>query len=242
MRRTLALAVLLCPTVLAFGQEVPRALLEKAIIAQGGERLARARSVIRSAKGELDAFPKPIAFVGEAQFNLPEQARWSFELEQDKQKSLILLVLNKDKGWRSSGGAVKDLGPRELEDLREEAYVHYVMTLLPLLQNGAELAALPDAKVNDQPAAGLKVTSKGKPEVRLYFDKTTNLLAKAEYKGREADLAVTKEIIVGGYKEFAGIKLPTKFLVQSNGKRVAEWTVTAYKLPDRVEEAAFQKP
>src|SRR5262249_40432017 len=95
MRRTLAFAAFFCLTVAAVGQEAPRTLLEKAIIAQGGERLAKARLIVRSAKGELDAFPKPIAFVGEAQFNLPEQARWSFELEQDKQKALIVLVLNK---------------------------------------------------------------------------------------------------------------------------------------------------
>ena len=242
MRKILAIAALGCFTFTLAAQDEPRTLLQKGIIAQGGERLLKARTLIRVAKGELDAFPQPIPFVGEARFNLPDQARWNFELEQNKQKSLILLIVNKDKGWRATGGAAQDLTARELDNLREEAYVHWVMTLLPVLQNAFEVSPLPETKVNGEPAVGFKAATKGKPDVSLYFDKKTFLLAKAEYKGKEADLTVNKEIILSAYKDYDGLKLPTKLLVQSNGKRVAEWNVKEYKFPERVDDAAFSKP
>jgi hypothetical protein len=243
MRPLLTVVSLLGLSLAVAAEDIPpRAILEKGIIVQGGERLAKARTLVRSAKGELEAFPKPISMVGEAQFNLPEQARWNFELEQNKQKSLITLAINKTKGWRSSGGAVQDLTARELANLQEDAYVYWVMTLLPLLQNTFELSALPETKVNGVPAIGFKVASKGRPDVALYFDKKTGLLAKAEYKGREADLPVNKEVIVSEYKDFDGLRLATRYLEQANGKRVAEWTVTGYKFPERVDEAVFNKP
>ncbi len=242
MRQFLAIAALVYFALLLPAQDAPRAILQKGILAQGGERLAKARTLVRVAKGELDAFPQPIPFVGEARFNLPDQARWYFELEQNKQKSLILLVVNKDKGWRAAGGAAQDLTARELDNLREEAYVHWVMTLLPVMQDKFEVSPLPEAKVNGEPAVGLKVASKGKPDVSLYFDKKTFLLTKAEYKGKEADLVANKEILLSGYKDYEGLKLPSKIVVQSNGKRAAEWNVTDYKFPEKVDEAGFAKP
>lgn len=242
MRPILAVTALAYFTLLLSAQDAPRTILQKGIIAQGGERLVKARTLVRVAKGELDFFPQALPFVGEARFNLPDQARWYFELEQNKQKSLILLVVNKDKGWRAAGGAAQDLTARELENLREEAYVHWVMTLLPVLQDKFEVSALPETKVNGEPAVGVKVASKGKPVVSLYFDKKTFLLAKAEYKGKEADLTVNKEILLSNYKDYDGLKLPSKIVVQSNGKRAAEWNVTDYKFPDKVDEAQFGKP
>jgi hypothetical protein len=242
MRKLLAVVALGCCSFVLAAQDEPAVILQKGIIAQGGERLAKTRTLLRIAKGELDAFPKPIPFVGEARFNLPEQARWSFELDQNKQKSLIVLVVNKDKGWRASGGAAQEMTARELETFREDAYVHWLMTLWPILQDKFELSAVPEAKVNGEAAVGIKVASKGKPDVRLFFDKKTSLLAKVEYKGKEADLVVNKEIIVSDYKNYDGLKLPSKLLFQSNGKRVAEWNVTEYKFPDKIDEASFGKP
>lgn len=242
MRKILAVAALGYFALSLRAEDAPRTVLQQGIIAQGGERLVKARTLVRVAKGELDSFPQPIPFVGEARFNLPDQARWSFELEQNKQKSLILLIVNKDKGWRAAGGAAQELTARELDNLREEAYVHWLMTLLPVLQDKFEVSPLPETKVNGEPAVGFKVASKGKPDVSLYFDKKTFLLAKAEYKGKEADLTVNKEIILSNYKDYDGLKLPSKIVVQSNGKRAAEWNVTEYKFPEKVDEAAFVKP
>src|SRR5262249_44507315 len=105
-----------------------------------------------------------------------------------------------------------------------------------------DLATAPEIKVNGEAASGIKVASKGHPELKLYFDKRSGLLVKAEHKGKEAGLDVIKEYVFIGHKEFEGVKLPTKWLVMTNGKRVAEWAVTSYKFPDKIDATVFGKP
>src|SRR5205807_6042211 len=63
----------------------------------------------------------------------------------------------------------------------------YLTGLVPLLDDKAlELSVLADAKVRGRPAAGILVKSKGQPEVRLFFDRDTGLLQKAEYRCADA--------------------------------------------------------
>jgi hypothetical protein len=226
----------------AAAQDDARALLEKAIIAHGGERLAKARTQIRAVKGEIVSFPEAVPFTGEAQLKLPDKGRWAFELDQKGQKLPVILVLNGDKGWRTGGGATKEMSDQEISDLREEVYINWLITLLPILEKKLTIAAVPDTKVNGEPAAGIKVANKGRPEVKLYFDKKSGLLVKAEHKGKEAGVDVNKEYIFSNHREVDGVKLPLKCVVMSNGKRAAEWTATEYKLPERIDDAAFGKP
>lgn len=246
MRSHLAAGILLALTLmtpaLLPAQDNPQAVIEKAIGAHGGERLAKAKTLVRVAKGEIDSFPNAVPFTGEAHLNLPEQGKWTFDMDRNGQKLLVALVLNKDKGWRASGGAAKDLSKQELEDLRDEAHAAWLSTLLPIVQQRLDIAPLPESKVAGESVAGVKVVSKGRPDVRLYFDRRSGLLVKAEYKGKEGDLEVTKEYLYSGYKDYEGVKLPTKVLVQSNGKRVAEWTVSSYKLVDKLDDTALLKP
>lgn len=242
MRTILAFLLTLSLATVAAAQDDARTLLEKAIIAHGGERLAKARAQVRSVKGEIDSFPQAIPFTGETQLKLPDKGRWAFDLERNNQKLPVILVVNGDKGWRTSGGATKEMTDQEIADQRQEIYIDWIITLLPILENKLDIAAIPETKVNGEPAAGIKVANKGKPEVKLYFDKKTGLLVKAEHKGKEAGVDVNKEYILSNHKEFEGLKLPMKFVVMSNGKRVAEWAVTNYKMPERLDDATFSKP
>jgi hypothetical protein len=104
------------------------------------------------------------------------------------------------------------------------------------------LAPLPEAKVNGEPAAGVKVSSKGRPDVKLYFDKKSHLLVKAERQAAEAGETALHEETYGGYKEFDGLKLPTKVMRSVGGKKVSDTTEAGYKFPDKVEEGTFAKP
>jgi hypothetical protein len=246
MRKMLAAAALICLALASPSRSADaddaRNILERGIVAHGGERLAKARMLVRAVKGVIESLPQAVKFGGEAQLSLPDKGRWAFELERDKEKLPIVLVLNGDKGWRSGAGAVKELSSQELNDLREEVYVNWVITLLPVMEKKFDLATAPEIKVNGQAASGIKVASKGQPEVKLYFDKRTGLLVKAEHKGKEAGLDVIKEYIFSDHKAFEGVKLPTKWLAMTNGKRVAEWVVTSYKFPEKFDAAVFGKP
>jgi hypothetical protein len=228
----------------AAGPESARALLDDAIKAHGGaEQLAKTRVLVRSDKGEMSGgLAAKVPFTREAVVRGPDQGRWSFEMGPDGNKLRVVLVLNRDKGWRLGAGQTADLGKQELEEIREEAYAGWVTTLLPLRDRAFTLTLVPETKVNGQPAVGLMAASKGRPDIKLFFDKKTNLLLKVERQGREAGKKVEKETFFGDYKEFGGVKLPAQVLELTGGKTTAEFAVTSYRFPGRVDESEFAKP
>ena len=220
------------------------AVLDKAIQAHGGaDKLARLRAVVRTAEGELSfGGAAAVPATCEAALVPPEQGRWSFELEVNGQKVPLTIAVNGAKGWRSGGGMVKELTKLEAEEPRAEVYVAWLTSLLPLKEAGFQLSTLPEIKIGALPAVGIKVTRKGSPDVKLYFDKQTGLLVKAERKGKEAGIDTTKEYLFTKPKEYGGLKLPTRHVERSNGKKVAEWTIGSYKFPGRIDAKEFAKP
>ena len=73
-----------------------------------------------------------------------------------------------------------------------------------------------DITVNDRPAAGVRITGRGRKEMRLYFDKEHGLLVRAENriddgKGKE----VRQHFFFGDFKEIGGYKRPTKVAAPS---------------------------
>ena len=245
MRRFLGLALLMVSAVTAIAQNPAadaQAILRKAIIAQGGQNFAKAGTLSRSGKGEITSFGAAVNFTGEVSMNLPKQVRWSLELERQGQKLPIILVINGDKGWRGSLGASKEMAKEELSEMQEEAYVSWLSSLWPVANGNFNLAALPEGKVQNEPAVGIKIAEKGKPEVKLWFDKKAGWLVKSEHKGKEAGLDVLKESVFSEYKDVNGLKLPHKMQVFANGKKVAEWNFTDYKFPGKFEDKVFEKP
>jgi hypothetical protein len=250
MSRRIASLVVLCLVFpcagggTAAGPEEARDVIEQAIRAQGGPAaLERTARMVRTAKGRLSSFGADSPFTNEIVAELPDRCRWTFHLElKDGQKLRVLLVIDKDKGWRASGGVAKELGKEELDDLREEAYAAWVSTLLPLRDQRFTLSPLPEADVEGRKAAGVRVSSKARGDVQLYFDKQTHLLLKVARQAREAGLDTLKEYRFSDYKDFDGVKLPTREVDFANGKKIAEVTVTGYQFPKTLDENAFGRP
>ena len=121
-------------------------------------------------------------------------------------------------------------------------HVQWLMTLTPLKKGEFTLSLLPEIKVNGEPAAGVKAVSKGKPDVKLYFDKKSNLLVKIERRATEAGQNIDKEYFYSGYKEFDGVKLPTKETLLINGRKFSELAGISYKLQKKIDDAVFARP
>jgi hypothetical protein len=221
------------------GEKEARAILDRAIKAQGGaDALKKAVQLRRTDKGTQVLLGRDLPFTSQVVRSLPERVRLKIELG----KFTTTVVLDGDRGWQSDGGPAVALGLPRVRELQEEAYVQWVATLVPLLGPGFTLSALPKTKVGDESAVGIKVVRRGKAEVRLYFLERNGLLAKIETKGSKAGVAVDKEYLLSGYKEFEGIKLPTKELVKINGNKETEFTISDYDFPAKLEPGTFGKP
>jgi hypothetical protein len=220
------------------------AIVDQAIKAHGGqEQLEKTQLMTRSARGTTSFIDKDVPFTDEWIRQLPDRWRQTVQVGPPGQQTQVLVVINGDKGWQSASGQVAELEKPRLTALREEGYLHWLATLIPLKKDNAfTLASLPDARVGDQDTAVVKVSRQGHADARLYFDKQTHLLVKAEHRARDAGLVVTKEYAYSDFKDFDGVKLPTKSVELTDGKKMTEVSEFTYKFLSRVDDNQFTRP
>ena len=169
---------LAAPNAFAGEREDAVAVVDEAIKAHGGaDALNKSQTLMRTGVGTLTLFDNKIPFTDEVSWSLPDRWRVSINLEK---RGVQSIVLNGEKGWQSSGGPAMELGAERVREMRNEVYVLWLATLTPLKKDDIQLSPVPDIKVLGEAAVGVKATSKGKPDVKLYFDKKTNLLVKVE--------------------------------------------------------------
>jgi hypothetical protein len=241
-----ALAVLLAAglTVRADDQDAARAVIAEAIRAHGGaDALAKTQVLIRKSSGRMTVEGKEVPFTEESTAQGSDRWRRETELRPGSQKLRLLVVLNGEKGWQTTAGPVADISPARLKELREDAYAQWLTTLLPLTRESSlQLAQLAESKVNNEPARGVQVSSKGHADVKLYFDAKTHLLVKMERQAAEAGAKVVREETYSAHKDFDGVRLPTKIVQTVGGKKLSETAEVEYTVPRKLEEASFGKP
>ena len=191
----------------------------------------------RNATAEIKA-DWPSAFRWEAEFVHPET----------KGKVRTTLSVQVDQGWMQLASAPSsDLGLPKVEEVKIEIYGHWLMTLYPLKDKTFTLTMLKDNKVGDEDVAVVKASLRFRPDVYLSFSKKSGHLLKVAYKAREEGIELRKEHLLSDYKEFDGIKLPTRLIdnwqigAQPAVKK-AEWTITGYKFVDSFPAETFEKP
>jgi hypothetical protein len=215
------------------------AIVDDAIKAHGGvDALAKAQAYTRKGTGNVKPFDKEMSLTEELTVSLPDRMRLSSEIDKTAH---VLVVLNGDKGWQSTGGPASEVGAIRLKEVADEASVLWLATLTPLKKDIFILKPLSEKKVNDKPAVGISVSAKSRPEVRMYFDKGSHLLVKIEREALQGGKKVDKEYQYGDYKEVDGVKLPGRLTELMNGNKFSEITVTSYKL-HKPDDATFSKP
>jgi hypothetical protein len=226
--------------VLAGDREDALALIDQAIKAHGGdEALVKAQNASRSGVGVLYQGGKETPFTDEVTWSLPDQLRVAIDV--DKRLKLVFVV-NGEKGWQGGGGPTADMGELRLKELHEEMYVQWLTALTPLKKDGFELTPLAEVKVGDRPAVGVKAVRTGHADVKLWFDKESHLLVRMQRRAEEAGIKIDKELQFSDYKEFDGVKLPTKQVETIEGKKFSELTSASYKLLKKIDEGTFAKP
>jgi hypothetical protein len=226
-------------------QDEARAIVAKAVEAQGGEaKLAKVRAVRSKLKGTLYAGGQEVPFNGEMVLQFPTQIKIDLTLKTKPKNQHIVEVIDGDKGWISSDGQTQEADTAALARMKQQLYLSRVLWLAPLLkENAFELTPLKATMINDRPAVGVKVAAKGQKDVSLYFDKASGLLAKVEYlttnnQGRE----VTQEEYFSDYADAGGIKRPKKGVAFQDGKKLMDVEITDTQVPESIPANEFGKP
>jgi hypothetical protein len=216
-----------------------RTIVAKAIKAAGGEaKLAKFNASTFKEKGTYYGMGKGLPYTGKYAVQWPDKFRMEIE-------NTFTLVLNGNMGWIKTGNETKEMTKEEFAAQHTTMQAEWVASLLPLQDKAFTLTTLTEIKVADKPALGIKVTRKDFPEVKLYFDKTTNLLVKTEYKTKSAEQGfkeVTIEAYYSNYSEIEGAMMPSKTAVNQDGKLYVEAEMLELRPAAKLDDKLFSKP
>lgn len=241
------LSVLVLSASVVFAQDKARAIVKKAIQAQGGEaKVARLRMMRIKAEGTADLVPgqPSVPFTIEDTWQMPDRYKTSSTFEISGKKLAQTQVIDGDKGWIQMNGQTQDLPKEAVAEMKEQKYAEDFDRFAFLKEPGVELSALEAIMVEGKPAVGVLVKSKGHRDVKLYFNATSGLLAKREHRlldpssGKEA----LQEVIFSDYQEKDGLKHYQKLVAFRDGKKLLEAKVTEIEFFDKLDAKVFAKP
>jgi outer membrane lipoprotein-sorting protein len=249
MRRLVCLAVALA--VVAAGaaraeeKSDSKAVIEKAIKAVGGEeKLAKVKAHTFKGKGKFyGGGGDGTDYTGEWSVQKPDKMR----VEVKAGDFTFVQVVNGDKVWRKLGDNTQEVDDKDqIKEAKENMYAEGVASLLPLVkEKGFEFSALGEVKVGGKPAVGVLVKSKGHRDVNLFFDKDSGLLVKSETVVKDemaGGKEQTQETLYSDYKEFGGVKHPTKILIKRDGEKYVDAEMSDYEAKEKIDDKVFDKP
>lgn len=225
--------------------DAARTLVERAIVAHGGaEAMGRVRADKVKFKGNLILRGHSTPFVAETTIQLPSKYKHVIETGSGAEKHTLIYVINGDKLYVTLDGRAVQTEAVQLAEIRSGLELERAKRLLPLLEDKSyQLAVAEEIKVNERPAVGVRVSGRGRKEMRLFFDKEYGLLVRAENridegKGKE----VRQHFFFGDYKEMGGYKRPTKVRAYRDGRQIMDAELLDAKVLDKVDETEFAKP
>jgi hypothetical protein len=236
----LALPVSVC----ADGDSDARALVRRVIRAKGGEARLRRLSAATWQVAAIDHTQSRKVEYTASVASAPGRTRIYVRGERRGTPFARTLVLDGDRGWLDTDGTRADLAAAALAEERERLHANELATLVSLLDRDNRLSLLEEKRVGEHLAVGLRVERDGRREVRLYFDKETDLLLAVESTVHDPATGrdVTQEVRYSDVRTVDGIKQAMKFAVRWNHHKVAEGTCSDYKFLEKLPETLFTKP
>lgn len=220
-------------------------IIDKAVKALGGEeKLSKIQAATWNSDGKIilngadNPFKTRVTFQGDDRMHL------DFEGEFNGNSVKGTTVLNGDKGWRDINDNVQDLDD---DAIAREKRTLYLMTApaLPgrLKGKGYKATADGEEKVEDKPAAVVKVVGPDGKDFRLFFDKESGLPVKlvarvVGWNGEEFE----QETTFADYKDFGGFKRPGKVVSKRDGEAFAEQSAIDFKVEKDLPASMFEEP
>ncbi len=241
----IGLVVILAALSSAQAQDDARAIIDKAIKAYGGEeKLAKFKAETWKAKGIFHGFGMKVPYTCDYAFLRPDKFRFVMHMELGGQKMDLTVAFDGKQAWEKSGDRLQDMAKDKQAEFEHTIYMINLSQLLPLKDKAFTLTALGESKVGDRPALGVKVASKGRRDVSLFFDKETGLLVKTETRVMDefTNKEVTQETFMSDYKEINGLKYFGKMTIKRDGKLFLEEEFSDQKSLDKLDEKLFAKP
>jgi hypothetical protein len=226
-------------------QDDVKAVVERAIAAHGGaEKLDKFLAGRVQMKGAIAAQGGQVPFVSVVVYQLPDKVKNTTEFTLQGGSRPITQIMNGDKVGVVINGITQQVLPAQADEMKQAAHARKLRQLTPLLKDDKyKLATAAEKQIGGKSAVGVKVTAVGAREVRLYFEKGTDLLLAQERHSFDATgKPVEQQEIYSDYREAEGIKYPAHTAVMQNGERYIVSEVTSIKLFPKMDSREFTIP
>lgn len=248
MKRLLGLVcvafAVVAPGVAARADEASDAL-DKGIKALGGEeKYSKAAGFTSKTKAILTIQGNDNELTGRTTSVGLSRFRSEAEGEFNGQAFKVMTVIDGDKGWRKFGDNIMPLEGDQLANEKRVLYLQAAPSLVPLKGKEFKVEKAGEEKVGDKPATVLKVTGPDGKDFKLFLDKETGLPAKltATVPGFMGD-EVEQETLFKNYKDFDGIKKPTKVEIKRDGQTFLTQDLVEFKVLDKApSDDTFAEP
>jgi hypothetical protein len=221
------------------------AILDKAIKALGGEEnLTKAKIISVKTKGILTIMGNDADFTAKAIHDGIDRMRSEFQTRLGDNDVKFVAVVDGDKGWGKFGDMDVELNADQLKDEKRRTYLGLAFSISVLKGKGFKFETAGEEKVGDKPAAVLKGTGPDQKDFKLFFDKESGLPVKQvatvpEFGGNGE---FVQETTYENYKDFDGIKRPTKVEAKHDGEKMLSSELVEFKVLDKVEPETFSQP
>ncbi len=236
----LSAALTLAP---APGTDDAQAVLEKAITAAGGkEQLNKFPAGRMNLKGTLKIGNETVEFTGQSTYQVPMKEHTRITAEVAGMKVELVQVVDGKQAQITANGDVQDVSAAQKQDLIESANLTTLYQLTPLLNSTKyQVKLLPEApKVDGKETVGLLVTAKGMKDVKMYFDKKSNLLVRTDRESLdEEEHKVQEETYYRDYKKVQGIQTAMKLEVHHDGKKYMEAEISSMEYLEKADPKLF---
>jgi hypothetical protein len=240
-----ALGLIVCFAIRARAQDDPKEIIRQAIAAHGGAgKLNKFKGSKGSSKGTITIQTMEVEFTAESVGMLPDKQKTTLKMDVNGMAITLVQLINGDKTSVSVNGMAAPVPDSQKAELKQSSFRQKILALTPLLSDkGLEFKALGETKVGDKDVVGVQISGMGLKETKVYFDKSTHLIAKMEYMGPDPTGTgeVKQEMIVSDYKDVQGIMKPAKVSIMNDGKKFMEATINKQEVMERVDDKEFDE-
>ncbi len=245
---TLAIALILTvhPPARAQDDEKIRKLFEDAIQAMGGEKYLNVKDIV--SEGNLFYFNRAGDSSGLIKFNdwtkLPDRDRNEIG-NRKKERDVIVFNLEKNEAWILEGQKpTRDATPEELKDFRNSVKHSIDNIFRTRWKDPAnKLFYLGPGEGADVRFETVKLLDPENDEVLIYFDRSTRLPVKIEYRTmdkRGINLRVVDEF--SQWHTIDGVNTPMRIDTTRNGFRFSQVFATKITYNNNLSDSFFSKP
>ncbi len=245
MRRFAIFALFLVFTPAVMAQDGARAMIERAIVAHGGQaRLSGVRADKVKLKGTLHFGSTVVPYTNDVTIQSPGQFKSIVRISEMTRTRTIVHILDGEQSSITVDDKPQTVSGSNLAQMRQTLQLDQAMKLVPLLTDpGFSVSLLGEYQYNGRVVVGIRVIGHGQRDLRLYFDRESALLVKSDHLldgagGKD----VRQEAFYSDYRDVGGYVRPGRVIAFRDGKKVMEAELVEAHHFDHIDAREFRIP